>query len=76
MNIKNILFYFSFMVITTIIYKYYTNLFINEINIQTVINDNIKTLQVFTNFPQKHIIILFLSFLTSKIADNIININI
>lgn len=65
MNIKNMLFYFSLMVITTIIYKYYTNLFMNEINTQNIIND--------TYFSQKHIIILFLSFLTSKLADNIIN---
>ena len=61
MNIKNILFYFSFMVITTIIYKHYTNLFMNEINTQNI-NSNIH--------------ILFLGFLTSKLADIIININI
>lgn len=76
MNIKNIIFYFSLMVITTIIYKYYTYLFMNELNIQSIVNDNIKIPRVFTCFPQKHIIILFLGFLTSKLADNIININI
>ena len=35
MNIKNILFYFCLMLFSSIVYKYYTNLFMNEANINT-----------------------------------------
>jgi hypothetical protein len=37
MNIKNIIFYFSLMMITTIIYKHYTNLFMLELNIKNTL---------------------------------------
>jgi hypothetical protein len=58
MNIKNIIFYFSLMMITTIIYKHYTNLFMLELDNKNIITN------------------LFLGFITSKLADNIYNINI
>jgi hypothetical protein len=58
MNIKNIIIFFSLMLITTIINKHYMNLFILELDIKNNI-----------------LIPIILSFITSKLADNINNIN-
>jgi hypothetical protein len=60
MKIKNLIIFFILMLISTIINKYYTTLFMKEANI----NSDNNYINIF--------IVLILGFITSKLADNIL----